>query len=323
MLRSVGRGGRRRLQANGRLSCQSPTGGDPGTRIRESARRSRASGARETETEALLVAAALGPGRCKASRRARECPADRHCSLVAELLRDGEVVPFLGAGANLCDRPEEAAWELGRFPPSGGELAATLAERSRYPVPEDLDLLRVSQYVDATLGEGQLYRYLHATSTPTIRRRRCTVSSRACRRCCASGERPQLLVLTTNYDDLVERALADAGEPFDVVWYEAKRGPVAGPVPPPPARRETSCRSSVRTSTRGSPRRANRRAQAARRDRPRRRQAGQLRDHRGQLHRLPRGRRRRGADPRSRCASGWRTATSSSSATRCATGTCA
>ena len=85
---------------------------------------------------------------------------DDHCSLVAEFLANGEIVPFLGAGANLCDRPEEAAWELGRFAPSGGELAQTLATSSRYPDPH-LDLLRVSQYVDAILGEGQLYRYLH------------------------------------------------------------------------------------------------------------------------------------------------------------------
>ena len=34
---------------------------------------------------------------------------------------------------------------------------------------------------------------------------------------------PQLLVVTTNYDDLVERALAEEGLEFDVVWYEAKQ----------------------------------------------------------------------------------------------------
>jgi len=38
----------------------------------------------------------------------------------------------------------------------------------------------------------------------------------------------QPLVLTTNYDDLAERALAEAGESFDGVWYEAKRGPQQG-----------------------------------------------------------------------------------------------
>ncbi len=152
---------------------------------------------------------------------------DDHCSLVAGFLANGEIVPFLGAGANLCDRPEEAAWELGRFAPSGGELAQTLATSSRYPDPH-LDLLRVSQYVDAILGEGQLYRYLHdvfdANYPPTSVHRLFARLPEVLR---ARG-RPQLLLLTTNYDDLIERAFADAGEPIDIVWYEAKRGPFQG-----------------------------------------------------------------------------------------------
>jgi SIR2-like domain len=154
-------------------------------------------------------------------------PEDRHYALVAEFLVDSEVVPFLGAGANLCDRPPRARWALGRFAPSGGELAQTLAERSRYP-DTNFDLLRVSQYVDATLGEGQLYRYLHsvfdANYPPTSLHRLLARLPPLLR----DRGRPQLLVLTSNYDDLVEQALTDAGETFDVVWYEAKRGPMQG-----------------------------------------------------------------------------------------------
>jgi SIR2-like domain len=152
---------------------------------------------------------------------------DRHYARVAELLVDGAIVPFLGAGANLCDRPDEASWELGRFAPSGGELAATLAANSRYP-DRDLDLLRVSQYVDAVLGEGRLYRYLHDvfdSNYPPTSLHRFFARVPALLR---EKQRPQLLVLTTNYDDLVERALADAREPYDVVWYEAKRGTLQG-----------------------------------------------------------------------------------------------
>jgi hypothetical protein len=33
---------------------------------------------------------------------------------------------------------------------------------------------------------------------------------------------PQQLILTTNYDDALERAFAEAGEAYDLVWYEAK-----------------------------------------------------------------------------------------------------
>ncbi len=151
----------------------------------------------------------------------------RHYSLVAELLTTGDVVPFLGAGANLCDRPAKTQWEPGRFAPSGSELAERLAASSRYPAP-DLDLLRVSQYVDAVLGEGRLYRYLHeifdASYPPTSLHQ---LLARLPARLRESGS-PQLLILTTNYDDLLERALEEVGEPFDVVWYEAKRGPLHG-----------------------------------------------------------------------------------------------
>jgi hypothetical protein len=155
-------------------------------------------------------------------------PDSRHYSLVAELLLDAEIIPFLGAGANLSDRPDGTRWGLGEFLPSGRELAGALAERSRYPQPDDADLLRVSQYVDAILGEGQLYRYLHSifdADYPLTSLHRVFARVPALLR--ARG-RSQLIVLTTNYDDLVERAFAEAGEAFDVVWYEAKRGPLRG-----------------------------------------------------------------------------------------------
>ena len=154
-------------------------------------------------------------------------PDGDHFAIVAELLELGDIVPFLGAGANLCDRPDEAAWEPERFAPSGGELAQKLASRSRYP-DDDLDLLRVSQYVDAILGERRLYRFLHEVfdvNYPPTSLHRLFARLPAVLR---ENGRPQLVVLTTNYDDLLERAFTEAGELFDVVWYEAKRGPLRG-----------------------------------------------------------------------------------------------
>lgn len=152
---------------------------------------------------------------------------DLHYSRVADLLASGEVIPFLGAGANLCDRPDEGSWEPGRVAPSSSELAGALAEQSKFP-DDDLDLLRVAQYVDAVLGEGKLYRYLHsvfdADYPPTSLHR---LFARLPRLLHESGDHKPLFV-TTNYDDFIERALAGAGESFDVVWYEAKEGPLQG-----------------------------------------------------------------------------------------------
>jgi len=150
-----------------------------------------------------------------------------HYFTIGEKLAAGRMVPFLGAGANLCDRGDET-WEKGRpFLPSGGELAGHLALRGRYPVPEELNLLRVSQYVDAARGEDELYLYLRevfdSEYSPTSLHR---LLARAAKALGEAGLQ-QLLVVTTNYDDLVERAFAEEGLEVDVVWYEAKQNAAA------------------------------------------------------------------------------------------------
>ena len=146
-----------------------------------------------------------------------------HYFTIAEKLAGGRMIPFLGAGANLCDRGGEVWEQGGPFLPSGAELAGHLAARGRYPVQEELDLLRVSQYVDAARGEDELYLYLRevfdSEYSPTSLHR---LLARAARVLGEAGL-PQLLVVTTNYDDLVERALAEESLEFDVVWYEAKQ----------------------------------------------------------------------------------------------------
>lgn len=149
---------------------------------------------------------------------------DDHYWLVANRLLEGRVVPFLGAGANLCGRPADSEWAVGQqFLPNGTELAAYLADKSRYP-EDATDLLRVSQYVDAVLGEKALYDYLRTafnTDYPPNALHRLLVDVAVRLR---ENERPGLLVLTTNYDYALERAFEQADEPYQVLWYDAKRG---------------------------------------------------------------------------------------------------
>jgi hypothetical protein len=147
---------------------------------------------------------------------------DQHYLILADLIAAGEVVPFLGAGANMCDRSDETPWAAGEFLPSGAELAQELAERSRYPAPDRFDLLRVSQYVDAILGEKQLYRYLRAIFAVDYPPSSLHAFIGALPAVLRERDSPQLLLITTNYDDLVERAFDERGEAYDVVWYEAK-----------------------------------------------------------------------------------------------------
>jgi hypothetical protein len=55
-----------------------------------------------------------------------------HCRIVMRRLREGRVIPFLGAGTNLCGRPKDASWRAGEYLPSGTELAAYLADGYGY-----------------------------------------------------------------------------------------------------------------------------------------------------------------------------------------------
>ena len=153
---------------------------------------------------------------------------DDHFWRVASRLLAGRVVPFLGAGANLCGRPEGERFRRGHYLPSGLELAQLLAHHSRYPVPEHLDLLQVSQYMDAVLGERVLYEHLRNTFDadypPTTLHELLAELPGMLR----ERSMPSLLVLTTNYDDALERALAARDEPYELLWYEAKKGSTCG-----------------------------------------------------------------------------------------------
>jgi SIR2-like domain len=151
-----------------------------------------------------------------------------HARMVMEaMLVDGQVVPLLGAGVNLCGRQPEQGWEAGQVLPNGEELAALLARKvPGYPPSVLEDLLRVSQCVDHKRGWKVLYMTLHdlfdADYEPSDLHRLLAGMPKLM----ASLERPpretHLLLVTTNYDDVLERALNDAGEEYDLVWYVAR-----------------------------------------------------------------------------------------------------
>jgi len=113
---------------------------------------------------------------------------------------DGRVVHFLGAGVNLCARPEREGYVHGD------------------------DLLRVAQYVAVDRGPGPLYAELrevfHADYPPTaVHRFLASLPGKL--RSKGYGDGASQVVVTTNYDDALERAFAEAGEPYDLVTYVA------------------------------------------------------------------------------------------------------
>jgi hypothetical protein len=146
---------------------------------------------------------------------------DRHYRNLINLFIDGRVVPFLGAGANLCGRPRSRSWQSTSddFLPSGSELSNYLARVFNYP--EDPDLARLSQNVWVSNGSADLFDKLHSLFDrdypPTVLHRVLAELPSVLR---DKGYPPRFqLIVTTNYDDLLERAFQDAGEPFDLVSY--------------------------------------------------------------------------------------------------------
>jgi SIR2-like domain len=160
-----------------------------------------------------------------------QSPNEAHYRLIADRILDGAVVPFLGAGVNLCGRPDSMKFELGHYLPSGSELASYLARHVKYPYQDRDDLLRVSQYVDVMLGLRPLYEELHdifdADYEPTpVHRLLASIPALIRGR---PSDEPKIfpLIVTTNYDVALERAFTDAGEEYDLVTYIAD-GPKSG-----------------------------------------------------------------------------------------------
>ncbi len=134
--------------------------------------------------------------------------------LIFDALQRGRVIPFLGAGASIVGRTSGGpGWDprSSTYLPTGSELAAHLASQSSFPAGEQVDLAKVAQYYEVVaagrrrlndelsgllsrdFAPGPLHRYLASIKAP-------------------------MLVVTTNYDDLIERAFTGV-KPFDLVIH--------------------------------------------------------------------------------------------------------
>jgi len=148
-----------------------------------------------------------------------------HFTYVVKALLDGRLAPFFGAGVNCCDRIKDSEWKPGvQFLPTGWELAKHLAENYGYPASEPIDLVRVTQFIATSAGgSGALYSDLHNlfdSDYPLTPLHHFFAGVPGLMRKHGQPVRYQL-ILTANYDDLMERAFEAAGEPHDVVAYLA------------------------------------------------------------------------------------------------------
>jgi len=201
-------------------------------------------------------------------------PADDYGASVDSIAKsfvDGVVVPFLGAGVNLTDRPPNYQWEKAQsaFLPSGGELARYVAGVAEYfgddrciardclnhadrrlagpcdvtasavPCRADtcrikgagINLAHVTQFLMmAKRDQLELYLTLRDVLNEEFRptSAHLYIASLFDRLKAHSPSKAAPLIVTTNYDDLMERAFAETKQPFDLIFYEAKRGQSQG-----------------------------------------------------------------------------------------------
>lgn len=145
---------------------------------------------------------------------------------IAKALKAGNVIPIIGSDMLTAGRPTDARWDkrAPAFLPSGAELAAFLAEGAAYPLHTTrADLTVVSSYYEAFKTRSVLRDRLRETLLPeTIG----TVPIPTLYRVFAEVETPMLIVSST-YDTLLERAYQAAGRPYDLVVYPTDKKELA------------------------------------------------------------------------------------------------
>lgn len=100
-----------------------------------------------------------------------------------------------------------------------------MAETFNYPAEDPRDLIRVCQYIAVVYGTGPLYESLRKIFNggfqPTALHKFSGSLPEKITKQPNPLQQKQLLIVTTNYDDLMEQALTDRGIAFDVVAYLA------------------------------------------------------------------------------------------------------
>lgn len=135
--------------------------------------------------------------------------------LVCDLLRRGAVLPFIGAGASMSGRLQDSAGSQA-FPLSNRELKEELGRACEFPASEfeASDIAEVASYFVQQAGRAMLDEFLEKrlgtmNAAPSSTHRFLAQAARL----------TPLLIVTTNYDALMEQALLEADQPFGVLAY--------------------------------------------------------------------------------------------------------
>ena len=154
-----------------------------------------------------------------------EAAFEPHFRIVAKAIMDGRVVPFVGAGANLVGRPPS---EDG--PPAGRSCRraeswqgiSQTSSGTRAPMTSTCFACRSTSR--HSRKRGPLYQELHdifaaASHEPSAVHRMLAALPRTLREHAVGTLQ---LIVTTNYDDALERAFDHECEPYDLISYETQ-----------------------------------------------------------------------------------------------------
>lgn len=132
--------------------------------------------------------------------------ADEDIDLIVERIHEERCVPFLGAGVSLGFN--------GAGLPTASGLAQSLANGCNYPGADKTDLFRIAQYYELVKDRTSLHRRIRtALQVPGVGPGRVHQ---------VIASLPVRYVLTTNFDDLMERAFRDAQKVPEVRMYEMR-----------------------------------------------------------------------------------------------------
>lgn len=144
---------------------------------------------------------------------------------ISDLIRRGQIIPFLGPGASF-NRSPMAQWDETKafFLPTSIELAQFLARRISFPALGDdrCNLAEVASFYVDVVGRRRLREQLRSIFDNDFQPSDLHEY--------LAGIDVPLLIITTNYDDLIEKAFERIGRPYDLVFHSTDRKDIAASV---------------------------------------------------------------------------------------------
>jgi len=143
---------------------------------------------------------------------------------ILSALQEGRLVPFLGWNVGRVGRPAGDAWVQGQYLPDMAEAAQELTRHLAGAVDGIFSLPQVSQYTSLLDGESALYDRLvelySGDYQPTLLHKLLAeVPRRLARKGYPADASRRFVIFSVAFDDLLEQAFAEAGQPCHLFVY--------------------------------------------------------------------------------------------------------